>query len=122
MAYRILPTSQTESDYRQITALDGVDYELRFRWNTRVRAWFCGIWDMDGNVLAAPRKLVLGAIVFRYNRAADDRMPQGIFYLVDVTSNGTDAGLRDLGTRVFLCYAEKAEVDALAAELAAEAA
>jgi hypothetical protein len=122
MAYRIISTSQAESDYQQITALDGVDYVLRFRWNTRARAWFCGIWDTDGTVIAAPRKLVLGAIIFRYNRAADDRMPQGIFYLVDVTDSGIDAGLRDLGTRVFLCYAEQAEVEALVAELAAEAA
>lgn len=122
MAYRIIRTSQTESNYRQVTALDGRDYELRFRWNTRARAWFCGIWDMDGNMLAAPRKLVLGAIIFKYNRAADDRMPQGIFYLYDVTGSGVDAGLRDLGTRVFLCYAEEAELEALAAEIEAEAA
>lgn len=122
MAYRIIPTSQVDSDYRQITALNGRDYELRLRWNTRGRAWFCGIWDMDGNMLAAPRKLVLGAILFRYNRAADDRMPQGILYLVDVTGSGLDAGLRDLGTRVFLCYAERAELEALAAEIEAEAA
>lgn len=122
MAYRIIPTSQVESVYRQVTTLDGVDYELRFRWNTRARAWFCGIWDMDGNMLAAPRKLVLGAIIFRYNRAADDRMPQGIFYLIDVTGSGIDAGLRELGARVFFGYAEASDVDALAAELVAEAA
>ena len=40
--------------------LSGVNYTLRFRWNTRSEAFYMDVLDEDGDILAAGRKVIVG--------------------------------------------------------------
>jgi hypothetical protein len=52
----IIPTlSDGTAFYSQRTNLDGVDFQLDFRWATREGRWYLRLLDTLGNVLVGPR-------------------------------------------------------------------
>jgi hypothetical protein len=87
-----IPTSTDPlvSSYDQRVQLDGREFGLRLRFNSRSGFWFLTLSDVDGNVLVAGRKLVRGAPLL--TRSRDPRLPLGLL-MVD---GPTDPGLTDL--------------------------
>ena len=96
-----IPLVSTTSTFRQTVILEGTEYVFIFRWNTRSRYWYMSIYDTDGTVLAAGRKLVADKPLLQ--RDTDQRLPPGDLW---VLSGGVDPGLRDLGGSALLLYVE----------------
>lgn len=91
--------------YDQRVELDGEEWLLSFRWNSRIDRWFFSIDGLDG----VPR--LTGAAVslaVPLNRRSVNG-PPGVF--VATSESGDDPpGLLDLGGRVKLYYVEEAEL------------
>lgn len=104
-----IPTSQTESNYRQITTLDGVDYILNFRWNQREGRWYMTLSTASDGVIQGPVKVVADwPLVYPQQ---DPPLPPGTLLAFDTTGEGIDPGLSDFGTRVRLMYLDEDEVN-----------
>ena len=101
----LVPLTSSDSNYEQIVTLDGVDYTLRFLWNTRSGYWFLTIRNGDGDDLVTGRKVVADTPFANHDTAAG--MPPGQLWFVDLTQQGLPPGLRDLGSRVVLLYVDK---------------
>lgn len=98
-----IPTRQDMPHYVETVELDGTVYGLEFYWNARAGGWFLTLWNAQ---LTAPllsgRRLVLGAqLLGRYRNAA---LPPGDLLVVDMTGDGVEPGLKDLGLRAKLVY------------------
>ncbi len=100
----------TDPLFDQVTALEGVDYVLRFAFNERDQYWYLDLLDQDGDPIATSLRCVVGWPLLR--RSTDGRKPPGILAFEDASGLGRDPGFEDLGTRVQLVYFTKAEVDA----------
>ena len=90
--------------------LDGRTYELEFSWNERDAAWRMAVLDLEGRVLASPRKVVLVWPLLSRKRSAE--LPPGEFVAFDSTGRNLEPGLGDLGGRVRLLYVEAASLPA----------
>lgn len=84
------------------TTLLSTNYVINQRWNTRDGAWYFDLLDQDESVIVAGIKIVLGVELGR--RTTDSRMPKGIFWAADLSGEGRDATLDDLGTRVVVYF------------------
>jgi hypothetical protein len=117
----VIPTSTTLPDYRQTTSLEGRDYVLRFRWNTREARWYLDVADQDETPIVSGLKLVAEAPLLRLVRR-DDRRPPGELWVRDREARTSaagklvarDPGLDELGGRCALLYFAAAELEALA--------
>lgn len=109
MAVIFIPTSNTDSLYWQTTTLEGRSYELTFRWAERSGRWTLDITH-DGDVLAAGIMLVADFPLLQPYKS-DPLLPQGELYALDMSGQGLDPGLRDLGDRVELVYFEASEFE-----------
>ena len=106
MSVLIVPTSQTDTLYEQVTILDGREYVLKFDWSTREEAWYFSIYDQDEVALATNIKLVISLpLLYRETNKA---LPPGLLMAVDLSGDDAEAGVSDLGTRVALLYEEAA--------------
>ncbi len=106
MSLFIIPTSQSDSVYEQVTILEGREYFLKFDWSRREEAWYLSIFDQDENPLALGIKVVVGLPLLY--RETNPKLPQGLLIAVDLSSADSDPLLTDLGTRVALLYEEAA--------------
>lgn len=75
MAIFTIPVTSAAPNYRQITPLSGVDYELRIDWNERAEHWRLDLLTVAGRALA--RGLVLAPGVLLLARLVDDERPPG---------------------------------------------
>ena len=107
---QVLPLVPSVPNYRVATALDGVSYILDVRWNARDAAWYLDISDANGDLIRAGLKVVLGTLIGA--RGADSRLPDGVLFAGDSTGAGLDAGLDDMGVRVFVYFYSRAEIAA----------
>ena len=98
--------------YTQITTLDGTDYLLEFRFNTRENCWYLIVSLADSTQLAGGIKLVSNFPLLQ--KYADSRMPPGELLVLAPSSDASPPGRFDLGTglRCQLVYLTKAEVPA----------
>lgn len=103
-----LSYASDEDDFTQTTELDGVNYFLRFTWNSRDGAWRLSVYQPDGTPLALSRKIVLGVSLLR--NLIDSRLPLGILAAGDITGANVEAAHDDLGARVALFYFDAAEL------------
>ncbi len=95
--------------YDQRTELDGVEYLLTFRFNSRRDRWSFSITGLDG----AP--ILTGATVSLFiplNRRAVGG-PPGVFIALPESDTTDPPGLLELGTRVKLLYLSAEDVAAL---------
>jgi len=105
-----VPTFETPF-YSQTTALDGVNYRLRFKYNQREDCWYLSIGTTDGIDLVNGVKLVVGIPLLRL--FPDERLPPGdLMVYSDGTSDGPP-GLLELGAgkRCELWYFDRSEYD-----------
>lgn len=108
MTVRVIPTSQTLSNYTQRVVLDGREYGLRLLWNQREAQWYLDLFDAKGDPIVYGVKVVVGFPLLR--RLVDPRSPPGEIFAQDRSREDRDPGLRDFGTRVLLTYQEAADL------------
>jgi len=102
-----IPLQTSVSSFRQRTSLDGVPFELEFRWNERDGAWYMSIADTDGNPLRSGIRLAVDSPLL--HSLVSDTRPNGELYAIDIEDSGEEAGFDDLGQRVVLYYVTAAE-------------
>lgn len=105
-----VPTDTTPY-YQQQTNLDGDDYLLRFRFNSREQTWYLELLQTDGTLLAANLKLVCNSLLLANLVNTDP--PLGDFIVLDATGGNAPPGLLDLDPdngRCTLYYLEQAEL------------
>jgi hypothetical protein len=83
------------------TTLDGVDFALDVRWNSREESWYLDINTSDGIAIKQGIKIVLGA---KLGVTSHPLRPTGTFLAVDLSGAGLKPTLDDLGTRVIVLY------------------
>lgn len=116
----LIPTQPDDPNYSISTTLDGVDYELTFRYSGRENCFYLDLALTDGTVLSQGRKVVCNWSLWRDFRY-DKRMPQGALVAVPSTGAGDDppgilsdgTGELGYGRRVQLVYLTAAEIGAL---------
>ncbi len=114
----LIPLRPDLDAYEETVTLDGVAFDLLFRWNNRDECWYLSIFDPtvtaseDGS-----RTPILGSlpILTGWVLLAQYRMqerPQGDLFVFDSSGQGLDPGRRDLGSRVLLIYYTADEIAA----------
>ena len=98
-----------QSRWSQVTALDGVDLTLTFRWSQREGHWLLDVADADGVAIRSGLCLVPSLPLLR--GVIDARRPAGELVVFDTTgANDVDPGFADLGARFRLMYVTAAEL------------
>lgn len=108
-----IPIPSDTPFWDQRVRLEGREYTLQGRWNSRAQKWFLGLLDADGNRLAGEQKVVCHFPLWRTVTA--EGMPPGLLFALDTSardplSEGRDPHYSDFGTRVILVYAESTEL------------
>ena len=111
MATTTLPTRTDQPHYDFEIDLDGSTYRLEFLWNGRSGTWHFDIFDANGDLLVAGRRVVVGFPLL--TRFKDPRLPPGVLLAVDSSGQDAEAGLKDLGARVALIYVDLADWKAI---------
>lgn len=114
MAIRIIPTTPGVAFSVRRVSLDGSEYVLRLRWNSREARWYMSLSDADDVLIVGGVKLVAGWPLLRL--VVDARRPPGQLVALDQAGDA-DPNLDDLGTRVVLVYIDQAEAAELAEAL-----
>lgn len=108
----VIPVPQNKSAARTWRVrLDGVEYTIEARFNSRSGRWYLGLLDIDGNRLYGQVKAVCHYPLFRLRTAG----PPGLIFALDTSSSdtsveGLNPGFDDLGNRVLLVYVPQAEL------------
>jgi hypothetical protein len=105
---RPIRTSTTQSNYEFIVALDGVDYILRFLWNSRIQRWYLTVKSAADVDLITGRKICVD--IPWASHETIDGVPAGQLWTTDPSGSGIDPGLRELGERVVLLYVDEESV------------
>ena len=91
-----IPLDPTQAFVQQVTALDGTEYLLVFRYNQRQSRYFLDIGQPDGTIIAAGAALVVGWPLF--TSVQDSRMPPGTLVVVATGADTwTSPALGELG-------------------------
>jgi hypothetical protein len=117
-----IPTSPDEAFYVQRTQLDGVVYQLTFRYNQRENTYRIDLALDDGTLVVTGVKVVC-SVPLLYRFRSDPRTPGGMLTAVSSSQDTTPPGLGELGEgrRVQLWYipaANMLEIQATAKILA----
>ena len=112
MTVSILPTSVTLANYSFTVDLDGVEFQLAFKFNERDDAWFLTLSDVNGNILRAGLKVVNGWTLLRL--WVDATAPAGDMIAVNQGEVSEPATLKQLGEEVLLTYLDAEELAAVA--------
>jgi hypothetical protein len=110
MTTQIIPTlTDGSSKYSQITALDGVNYQLTFLYNSRDLHWYLTIrTEADEEIVGCEGiKLVQGGWPIR--RVYDLNRPPGEFLVLSELKS--EPGLTDLGDTTILSYIPEDDVE-----------
>ena len=104
---KVTPSSGLVAKSR--VTLDGVEFVLRVRWNSRMQRWVLDLYDVAEAPLATNLVLNVGSgLLAAFGRRAD--FPAGELLAFDTSGAGAEAGIDDLGGRVRLYYVEAAEL------------
>ena len=103
-----LPLIPSEPNYRTGVTLDGEQFILDMRWNTRDDAWYMDLYEGDETPIRLGMKVVLGALIGI--RSINPNQPKGVMMASDLSGVGADATLDDLGVRVHVYFFTDTEV------------
>jgi hypothetical protein len=109
----VLPIDAVDPIYRVGITLNDVPYVFDVRWNGRDNAWYMDILDVNEDPIRRGIKIVLGT--YLGCRSTDPRFPRGLLFAEDLSGEGRDAGVDDLGSRVVIFHYTIAELEALEA-------
>jgi hypothetical protein len=103
MTTPFLITTRTDlAHYIVGVTLDGSQYRLEFRWNTREESWYMHVrTSLDAEILDSIKVVADWPMAWNL---ADPALPPGLFYATDTSGASVDPGLEDLGDRVQLYY------------------
>jgi hypothetical protein len=107
-----VPTRSDLNSYSQRVELDGVIYNLNFRFNERLNLWVMDVLDSDeADILIGLPLLVSTPLMFQYVKAGK---PPGDFVVLN-RENRTDENPSEnnLGTDFKLYYITEAELNGL---------
>ena len=110
MAFAI-PLQPSIPRYRLSTSLDGVPYIFDVHWNDRDQAWYFDLLEVDESPIIHGVKVVLGTYLGR--RSTHQFFRDGVLVVTDLSGEGRDAGLDDLGARVQMVRYSALEVATL---------
>ena len=96
---------------QQQTNLDGDDYILVFRFNSREQVWYMDVQQTDGTPLVQALKLVCNNLLI--DQFADTDLPLGDFIVTDATGLNSPPGLLDLDPDTGRCTLNYLEQDDL---------
>jgi hypothetical protein len=112
MPFNLIPTRSDIPHYDMRVTLDGTEYYLELRYNTRDEHWFLALYDSAMDVIAAGVRVVVGfPLLFR---CQDARRPPGMLLAVSSAEVEGDPGETDLGGVVQLYYIDAADLPVLA--------
>ncbi len=97
-----IPVETDLPHFKQITSLDGTEFELEFRLNDREQRFYMDLRDGDGVDILVGVRLTVDWPPLRY--LVDPRRPLGEILVRDSEGLGRDPRLGDLGRRVKLFY------------------
>jgi hypothetical protein len=97
-----LPLIPSEPNYRVGTVLDVTPVILDVHWNGRDAAWFMDIMTETEVPIVMGVKIVLGTLLG--GRTSSQEFPLGVLVAADLSGEGRDATLDDLGTRVLVYF------------------
>jgi hypothetical protein len=107
-----LPLIPSEPNQGFSATLEETQYVFECRWHSRDASWYLSIFTEQEDPIRVGMRVVLGAALGR--RSPDDRMPPGAIVAVDTSApegtDGLDATLDDLGTRVQVRYYTRDEL------------
>jgi len=104
-----LPLFPTSSRFAYSDTIGGSEYWLEFRWVERAASWYFSISMPDRTPLVSGARIVTTWNLTK--RAKDERLPDGMFYVVDVSGTGRDIEKQsDLGSRVFVVFIPADEI------------
>ena len=96
--------------YEQLVKLDGVNYLIALYFNPRINndegRWFITLGDKNRNLIVAPVPIVVNWPLF--DRFIEFPIPPGTIFAFDTSGQNKDPLQFDLGSRVRLFYAQKA--------------
>lgn len=103
----IISTPRSSVSLQEVT-LENKNIAIDLSWNNRNSSWYIGLYDIFENPILTGIRLVPDtAINLRYT---DDRLPDGIISLVQLSDRVT-LGRFNLGTDFKLCYFTQDELD-----------
>lgn len=108
---RALPLEPSTPSYRVATSLEGKTFLLDVHWNDRDGAWYFDLLEADETPVRYGIKIVLGALLG--GRVVKKSMPPGYLRASDLSGEGREAMLDDLGTRVVVYYFTRDELGLL---------
>lgn len=111
MSVSLIPTSVTLAHYVFTTDLDGVSYQMSFKFNERDDAWYLTILDIDDNVLRGSIKIVNEWPILRLWQ--EDNAPSGQLLAVNQGDVPAPPTLKQLGEEVLLTYLDAESVAAI---------
>jgi len=103
MTVFVIPTSTTIPAYRQRVTLDGVTFNLRFRFNGRIGSWLVDFFKEDDTPIVYGRRCVIDWPMFRQHHHLEDS-PEGQISVFDTTHRKIDPAIDDFGSRVLMLY------------------
>lgn len=103
-----LPIDAEDPFYRVGVTLNDTPYLFDVRWNGRDNAWYFDVLDVTEDPIRCGIKIVLGIPLGC--RGVDPRFPSGAIFAEDLSGEGRDATIDDLGTRVCLYHYSEEEV------------
>jgi len=99
-----IPVAETTDSFIEQVDLDGLIYDLQFRWNKRDNHWFMDI-GRNGVFLLLGIKLVHSSdLISEFERIED--LPEGILSIEDLDGFYSDPDDTNFGDRVQLRYTE----------------
>jgi hypothetical protein len=115
-----IPTLQ-QPYYSIRTRLDGLDYKLDFRYNTRAERFYLNLYDAEDVLVLAGLKLVTGVLLLAYYHHLPG-VPAGEIVVTATGADDSSPKLGELGAglRCVLTYFPKADVARLKALVPAE--
>lgn len=114
MSYFVPCTPGGAPRWTQLSALDGVTFQLTFRWSQRDGHWLLDLTDQEGGSIRSGMLLATGVPLLA--GLQDARRPAGELLVVDTTgASDLDPGFEDLGApgaRFVLMYVTAEELAA----------
>lgn len=107
MGYLIIPTTnaQTYGNFSQTVSLDGIDYQLLYKYNDREGFWYFDLLDTEDNPIKTGIKIVSNWPFLRNLKQAP--RPSGELLAVDTRQPPLDPEFDDLGFDVKMGYIEQ---------------
>lgn len=104
MAILEIPVRSDLDAYSLIVTLEGTDYRLAFRYNTRAARWIMSMELTDGTALASGIPIVANVPLLGRWSWKDDLPADGFLMAVDSTGDEEEPAKEDFGDRVKLLW------------------